>query len=103
MVKTTTVVRDGEQFILSSLSPGRAQRRVALAIVLALLIAFFITAGPLSTIQLPRIHAFVSAYATAMFVVDSITAALLYAQFAILRSRALLVIATGYLFTALVA
>jgi signal transduction histidine kinase len=103
MVKTTTVVRDGDQFILSSLSPGRAQRRLALAIVLVLLIAFFITVGLLSTIQLARIPAFVPAYATAMFVVDAITAVLLFAQFSILRLRALLVIANGYLFTALVA
>jgi signal transduction histidine kinase len=37
-----------------------------------------------------------------MFVCDSITAILLYAQFSILRSRAILVIASGYLFTALI-
>jgi signal transduction histidine kinase len=36
-----------------------------------------------------------------MFVTDAITAILLYAQFSILRSRAILVIASGYLFTAL--
>jgi signal transduction histidine kinase len=101
MVTTTTVVRDGEQFILSSLSPGRAQRRLALAVVLALLVAFFIVAGPFSTTQAWRIDAFVPAYAMALFVVDTITAVLLFAQFSILRSRALLVIASGYLFTAL--
>jgi signal transduction histidine kinase len=102
MVKTATVVPEEQHFILSSLSPGRAQRRLAFAVVLAMLIAFFITAGPLSTIQLARIDAFVPAYATAMFVTDSITAVLLFAQFSILRSRALLVIASGYLFTALI-
>jgi signal transduction histidine kinase len=59
-------------------------------------------AGPLSTIRLARVDAFVPAYATAIFVNDSITAVLLFAQFSILRSRALLVIASGYLFTALV-
>jgi signal transduction histidine kinase len=58
--------------------------------------------GPLSTLQLGRIDAFVPAYATAIFVTDSITAVLLFAQFSILRSRALLVIASGYLFTALI-
>jgi signal transduction histidine kinase len=101
MVNTTTVVPGGEQFILSSLSPGRVQRRVAHVVVLALLAAFFITAGPLSTIQVARVDAFIPAYATAMFVTDAITAMLLFAQFSILRSRALLVIASGYLFTAL--
>jgi signal transduction histidine kinase len=102
MVKPTTADRDGEQFILSSLSPGRTQRRIALSVVLVLLIAFFITAGRLSTLQPGKIDAFIPAYATAMVVIDSITAVLLFAQFSILRSRALLVIANGYLFTALV-
>src|SRR3979411_964855 len=103
MVKTAAAVPEEQHFILSSLSPNRAQRRLALAVVLALLVAFFITeVGPLSTIQLGRIDAFVPAYATAMFVIDSITAVLLFAQFSILRSRALLVIASGYLFTALI-
>src|SRR6202790_2245777 len=103
MVKTAAVVPEEQHFILSSLSPGRAQRRLALAVVLALLVVFFITeVGPLSTIQLGRIDAFVPAYATAMFVTDSITAVLLFAQFSILRSRALLAIASGYLYTALI-
>jgi hypothetical protein len=99
MVKKAAVVPEEQHFILSTLSPGRAQRWVALAIVLALLIAFVITEGPLSTIKLGRIDAFVPAYATAMFVNDTITAVLLFAQFFILRSLALLVIASGYLFT----
>jgi signal transduction histidine kinase len=101
IVKTAAVVPEEQDFILSSLSPGRAQRRLALAVVLALLVAYFLTVGPLSTIQLGRIDAFVPAYATAMFVTDSITAVLLFAQFSILRSRALLAISNGYLFAAL--
>jgi signal transduction histidine kinase len=90
-----------QHFILSSLSPSRAQRRLALAVVLALLAVLFIIEGPLSDTQAVRIDAFVPAYAMAMFVTDSITAVLLFAQFSILRSRALLAIASGYLFTAL--
>jgi hypothetical protein len=102
MVKTAAVVPEEQHFILSSLSPGRAQRRLALAVVLALVAAFVITSGPLSTIHLGRIDAFVPAYATALFVTDSITAVLLFAQVSILRSLALLAIASGYLFTALI-
>src|SRR3979490_2441327 len=102
MVKTAAAVPEEQHFILLSLSPSRAQRRLALAVVLVLLAALFITEGPLSTTQAPRIDAFVPAYATAMFVNDSITAVLLFAQFSILRSRALLAIASGYLFTALI-
>src|SRR5882762_3327953 len=102
MVNPAVAVPKGQDFILSTLSPGRPQRRLALALVLALLVAFLITAGLLSTIQLGRIDAFVPAYATALFVIDLMTAILLFAQFSILRSRALLVIASGYLFTALI-
>src|SRR5215831_18878749 len=102
MVKTAAVVPEEQHFILSSLSPRRAQRRLALAVVLVLLLALFLAGGPLSATQVGRIDAFVPAYATAMFVSDLITAVLLFAQFSILRSRALLVIASGYLFTALI-
>ncbi|MEA2864229.1 MAG: hypothetical protein QOC84_2185 [Bradyrhizobium sp.] len=102
MLKTVAIVPEEQRFILSSLPPGPAQKRLALAVVAALLAAFLITDWLLSTIQLGRIEAFVPAYATAMFVTDSITAVLLFAQFSILRSPALLAIASGYLFTALV-
>ena len=102
MVTTATDLPEEQNFIISSLPPGRAQKRLALAVVLAMLAAFLVMAWPLSTIQLARVDAFVPAYAMAMFVTDSITAVLLFAQFSILRSRALLVIASGYLFTALI-
>src|ERR1700693_1415787 len=101
MVNTATVVSEQQDFILSSLSPSRAQRGLALAVVLVLLVALFITEGPLSTARTARIDAFVPTYATAMFVTDLITAVLLFAQFSILRSPALLAISSGYLFTAL--
>src|SRR6201994_4927146 len=100
MVNTATVDPQEQHFILSSLSPSRGQRRLALAVVLVLLVVLFIIEGPLSTTQAVRIDAFVPACGGAMFVNDSITALLLVAQFAILRSRALLAIASGYLFTA---
>jgi hypothetical protein len=79
MVNTATIVPEEQHFILSSLSPSRAQRRLALAVVLVLLVVLFITEGLLSTTQAARIDAFVPAYATAMFVIDLITAVLLFA------------------------
>jgi hypothetical protein len=39
MVNTATVVPEEQHFILSSLPPTRAQTRLALAVVLALLVA----------------------------------------------------------------
>jgi signal transduction histidine kinase len=100
MVKTAAAPEE-QHFILSSLSPSLAQERLALGVVLVLLVAFFMAAGPLSNVQLVRIDAFIPAYAAAMLVTDAITAVLLFAQFSILRSRGLLVISSGYLFTAL--
>lgn len=102
MVNIQPGASEEQHFILTSLSPSPVQKRMAIAVALALVIAFVITAGLLSSIQLPEIVAFVPAYAAAMFVNDSITALLLFAQFTILNSRALLVVATGYVFTALI-
>ena len=57
MVKTRSAAPEGQDFIISSLPPGPAQRRLALGVVLALMAAFVATAGPLSTVPLPRIDA----------------------------------------------
>jgi signal transduction histidine kinase len=98
----TADASEEHDFILSSLSPSLTQKRLALGVVLVLLAVYFIISVPLSTIRLPRIDAFIPAYASAMLVNDSITAVALFAQFSILRSRALLAISSGYLFTALI-
>jgi len=90
MVTPAPVIPGEQHFMLSSLSPSRAQKRLALVLVLALLVAWLITDGALSTVQLGRIDAFIPAYATAMFVNDSITAVLLFAA-ASLRSAELVV------------
>src|SRR5262249_3565946 len=101
MIKPAVIVPEDQPLTLANLPPGRTQRRLALAVVLALLGAFFILAGPLSPFQPGRIDAFVPAYGTAIVLNNLITAVLLFSQFHILRSRALLVIASGYVFTAL--
>ena len=90
-----------EPEVLANIPPTHAQRRTARAFLLALL---FILLGtwPFAAIKLPEINAFVPTLAAALFVSDSVTAALLFAQFSILRQWALLVIAGGYLFSALI-
>jgi signal transduction histidine kinase len=103
MLRANIMLPEEQQFLLSNLSPGPAQKRVALLVVLGIFIVFAVLTGNIfAGIEPVRIDAFIPAYATAMFVNDSITAILLFAQFSILRSRALLVIANGYLFTALI-
>jgi signal transduction histidine kinase len=79
----------------------RAQRRLALTIVILRGVAFLATA-PFAAVPLLRSDAFIPAYETALVVEDVITAALLYAQFAILRLPSLLVLATAYFFTGLI-
>jgi signal transduction histidine kinase len=102
MLKTSAMVSEGQDFLLSSLSPGPAQKWLALAVVFGLLVVVFLIVGPLAHIQVSPLYAFVPAYSTAMFVSDVLTAILLFSQFAILRSRAILVMANGYLYTALI-
>ena len=100
MMKPGVIVPEDQPFTLATLPPDRTQKRLALTVVLAFLGVLFILARALSNVQLMPIDAFIPAYGTAMFVNDLITAVLLFNQFAILRSRALLAIASGYLFTA---
>ena len=103
MMKAAVIVPEDDFFVLSSLSPGPAQKRLALVVVLCISAVFvLITSGLLSNFRPGEVDAFVPAYTAAMIVNDSITAVLLFAQFSILRSRAILVIASGYLFTALI-
>jgi signal transduction histidine kinase len=102
MQKAAPLTSENQHFTLASSAPGPAQKRFALVVVLCLVALFFmITAGPLSGVQTGRVDAFIPIYLTGMFINDSITAVLLFAQFSIQRSRAILVIASGYLFTAL--
>jgi signal transduction histidine kinase len=93
--------REEGSFVLSNLPPTPAQTRLALGIVLAMVTGLYFVMVPYGGVHLGALHSFVAIYTTAMFVTDSITAILLYAQFSILRSRAILVIASGYFFTAL--
>jgi PAS domain S-box-containing protein len=84
-------------------SPARAaDRRLALAVVAVSAGAFAILA-PFAQVQLPAVWAFIPSYQAALATNDLITAVLLYAQFGQLRSRALLLLAAAYLFTALMA
>jgi signal transduction histidine kinase len=92
---------DTEPQVLANIPPTPGQRRMARAFLLALLVILLGT-WPFAAIKLPEVHAFVPTLAAALFVSDCVTAALLFAQFSILRQWALLVIASGYLFSGLI-
>src|SRR5215218_4199661 len=93
--------RTAEPQVLANVPPSPGQRRMARAFLLALLVVLLGT-WPIAAIKLPEVDAFVPTLAAALFVSDCVTAALLFAQFSILRQWALLVIANGYLFSALI-
>ncbi|WP_049812854.1 PAS domain S-box protein [Bradyrhizobium japonicum] len=84
---------------LSTLPATRSDRRAALAIV-GISAILFALAVPFAGVPLVQVPAFVASYQSALAVIDIITAVLLLSQFAVLRSRALLLLSTGYLFTA---
>jgi signal transduction histidine kinase len=87
---------------LSTVAAGRSERRVALTVVL-LSVGIFLATAPFARTPLPAVWAFLPIYQSALVVNEVITAVLLFGQFSILRSRALLVLASAYLFSALMA
>jgi diguanylate cyclase (GGDEF)-like protein len=93
---------DDPSLFLATAPADRREVHFALAAVLAST-ALFIAALPFSTVKLAAIPAFIPAYESALIVCDLITAVLLFGQFRFLRLPGLLVLASGYLFTAAIA
>jgi PAS domain S-box-containing protein len=93
---------DDRNIFLSTLPATSRDRKIAFGVIAASAI-FFAAALPFSRVQLPAIPAFVASYQSALAINDLITTILLLSQFSLLRSRALLVLASGYLFTAIAA
>jgi Membrane-associated sensor, integral membrane domain len=88
-----------ELAFLSTMPAGPGHRRLALAVVLVAATLFLIGL-PFASVQLLTVWAFIPIYESWLVIIDAITAVLLFGQFSILRSRALLVLGSGYLFTA---
>ena len=86
--------------IFLSTLPASRRDRTAASIVVGVSFVLFVLAIPYAGIPLMPVPAFVASYQSALAINDVITAVLLFSQFSILRSRALLLLANGYLFTA---
>ncbi|MDA9493117.1 histidine kinase [Bradyrhizobium sp. CCBAU 11361] len=84
---------------LSTLPATSTDRTAALAVVGISAILFALTVPFAGTPLLP-VPGFVASYQSALAVSDVVTAVLLLSQFSVLRTRALLWLASGYLFTA---
>jgi signal transduction histidine kinase len=89
---------DQRPIFLSTLPAGRQDRAIALTVV-AVSAVIFGAMAPFAKVQLAPVWAFIPLYGSALAVINLITAALLFGQFGFLRSRALLVLASAYLFT----
>jgi PAS domain S-box-containing protein len=86
--------------LLATIPPTAGQRRTVRILMLALFASVLVT-WPFGSIKLSTIDGFVPANAAALFIINGVTAVLLFGQFAILRTRALLVIANGYVLSGL--
>lgn len=72
------------------------------AAVAALLFAAFLAALPFLHTPLPRYHATIPVIDTVLLLGDGITATILFTQASILKSRALIALASGYLYSAVI-
>ena len=89
---------DQTDVVLANLPAGRTEHRIALVVGVVLL-GIGVLVVPFGRMQLPESNAGPAVAFSLVFVADLITWFLLISQFKIVRSRALLVLASGYLFS----
>jgi signal transduction histidine kinase len=85
---------------LLSLPPTARQTRWAIVVAACQVLALAVV-GPFARHQFAPVNSFIPTFAGVIFVTDLITCILLFSQFSIYRSGALLLLACGYLFTAM--
>jgi hypothetical protein len=93
--------RDDSRLSVASVPATHRQRKIALAFTVGVASAGFLIAW-IGRVPLPRSEGFIPGVQGVIAAVEFITAVLLFAQYATERSRALLLLAAGYLFTALI-
>jgi signal transduction histidine kinase len=84
--------------IIATMPPTARQRAIAVGIIILLIVAVAAIA-PFASIQLPQVNAFIPALQTVVSVADFVTACLLFVQFSIQPQRAVLALASGYIFS----
>ena len=87
---------DERPIFVSTLPASGRARRLALVVVAVSAVIFF------AAVPFTPVWAFIPIYESALVVNDLVTAILLFGQFSFLKSRALLVLASGYLFTSFI-
>jgi diguanylate cyclase (GGDEF)-like protein len=108
-VKTENKFQDRAQdtalehpLFLSTAPAGPRDRQIGLMVVWFSFLSFLISM-PFAKVPLTPLLGFIPIYQSALVICDLITAVLLLGQFSILRTRALLLLAGAYLFTACMA
>jgi len=95
---TLNEANDQNEVVLANLPAGPTERRIALVIGVVLL-AIGVVTVPFGTVHYEATNTRAAIQFSLTFLADLITWFLLISQFRIVRSRALLVLASGYLFT----
>lgn len=97
---TASLHREEQDFplIIANLPATREHVALSVSVAILLVVAAAITA-PFAHIQLGRVDAFIPVLQTSLAVADFITATLLFAQYSIQPQRALLALASGYMFS----
>jgi hypothetical protein len=96
-----SLITDSASVSLLDLPPTRQQTRVAFALTVILLLTFGATA-PFANVPLPPPIGLREILLTLIFATNFVTAILIFSQCSITHSRALLLLASGYLFSSLI-
>lgn len=91
---------DERNVFLSTVQPSSGERWVAILFTV-MVSGIFLAIAPFAKVKLGEAWAFVPLYQSSLLVIDLITAIILFTQCVILGSAAILVLAGGYLFAAL--
>ena len=96
----TSIQKEEHDFpLIIANTPATGQQKAIAAGVAVLLIVAAAAIAPFASIQLGRIDPFIPVLQTTLSIADLITAALLFAQYSIQPQRALLALASGYIFS----
>src|SRR3954469_13671720 len=96
----TSIQKQEQEFpLVIANTPATGQQRAIAVGVTCLLIVAAAAIAPFASIQLGRIDAFIPVLQTALSIADLITAVLLFAQYSIQPQRALLALASAYIFS----
>ena len=98
---TEQPVADERELSIATMEPTLRQQRLALAII-GLLSIGFAAIAPFAAKQVVQVGSFVPTVQAIIFVTNLTTAVLLFSQFSILGLREILLLASGYLFSALI-